>query len=173
MLGVVVWSKESAQAAVIWCEDHGEIAYLKGYHGLAEQPDYTSADPLPPRWPAIGDLVTLEIGTTSNLRLARNVSVIEAEWGPALPRALQDAARGLEVTRAGVAVPRHMSLAPEPADRDGWRPVPPAFPPAPFAPVAVHQGLMPPEQDAEPPAAAPEGAELPHPGARLAGGGRA
>lgn len=173
MLGVVVWSKESAQAAVIWCEDHGDIAYLKGYAALAEQPDYVSADPPPPRWPGVGELVTLDIMGATGLRLAQNVSVLESDWGPALPRALLDAARGLEVTRAGAAVPRHMALAPEPENRAPWRPAAPAFPPAPFAPVAAQQGMMPPATSGAVPVAEAEGTALPNAAARLAGVKRA
>ncbi|MDP3340180.1 hypothetical protein [Frigidibacter sp.] len=129
MLGVVVWSKESTQAAVVWCEDHGDIAYLKGYDGLAEAPDYLSPDPAPPRWPAVGDLVTLDTAVAGGLRLVRNLSILEADWGPALPASLKGAALGV----AGEG-------APDP--RPAWRPTTPAFPPAPFAPVPPGQGMM-------------------------------
>lgn len=140
MLGVVVWSKEAALSAVIWCEDHGDIAYLKGYCGLAEEPDYLSVDPAPPRWPAVGDLVTLEIVAVGAMRLVRNLAILEAEWGPALPASLKGAARGV--------------VEAEPDPRPAWRPVTPAFPPAPFAPVPAGQGMMRPVP-AEPVPAAP------------------
>ncbi len=128
MLGVVVWSKESAQSAVVWCEDHGDIAYLKGYGGLAEEPDYLSPDPAPPRWPAVGDLVTLEIVAAGAMRLVRNLAILEADWGPALPASLKGAAKA-------------MHQAP-PDPRPAWRAPVPAFPPAPFAPVPAGQGMM-------------------------------
>jgi len=130
MLGVVVWSKEPVQAAVVWCEDHGDIAYLSGYGGLAEQPDYLSLDPAPPRWPAAGDLVTLDTTRSGEQRLARNLAILEADWGLALPASLRDMAE-----RMGIA---------DPAPRPAWRPSVPAFPPAPFAPVPAGQGMMPP-----------------------------
>ena len=110
MLGVVVWSKESTQAAVIWCEDHGAIAYLKGYDGLAEQPDYLSADPAPPRWPAVGDLVMLETVVVGGLRRAHNLSIVEADWGAALPISLIAAA------------PQGAGEDPAPAPWPPWRP---------------------------------------------------
>ncbi len=28
MYGVILWSDQEAQRAVIWCEDHGKLAYL-------------------------------------------------------------------------------------------------------------------------------------------------
>ncbi len=134
MLGVVVWSKESAQAAVIWCEDHGEIAYLKGYQGLSEPPDYTSPDAGPPLWPAVGDLVTLDISAAGGMRLARNLAILEADWAPALAGSLTETARGLGVT----------AVAARPEPPAAWRPPVLPFPPAPFAPVPAEQGMMPP-----------------------------
>ena len=128
MLGVVVWSKQAALSAVIWCEDHGDIAYLKGYGGLAEEPDYLSLDPAPPRWPAVGDLVTLETVAAGAMRLVRNLAILEAEWGPALPASLKGAAKAM--------------TEPAPDPRPAWRPVTPAFPPGPFAPVPAGQGMM-------------------------------
>ena len=28
MYGVILWSDQTAQRAVIWCEDHGKLAYF-------------------------------------------------------------------------------------------------------------------------------------------------
>ena len=28
MYGVILWSDQKAQRAVIWCEDHGKLAYF-------------------------------------------------------------------------------------------------------------------------------------------------
>lgn len=160
MLGVVVWSKECTQAAVIWCEDHGEIAYLKGYGGLAEAPDYVSPDPAPPRWPAVGDLVTLQTATAGGVRLVRNLAILEADWGPALPAALAGAAQvgcAMQAIECEAAPPD-----PQPDPQPAWRLARPAFPPGPFAPVAARQGMMKPAQmPAEtPPAPLPDVAGL-------------
>ena len=146
MLGVVVWSKECTQAAVVWCDDHGDIAYLKGYGGLAEQPDYVSPDPAPPRWPAVGDLVTLQTATAGGVRLVRNLTILEADWGPALPAALRGAAQGAALPALQGAGNEHSPADPRPDPRPAWRPAPPAFPPGPFAPVAAQQGMMKPVQ---------------------------
>ncbi|WP_066813022.1 hypothetical protein [Frigidibacter mobilis] len=140
MLGVVVWSKESTQAAVIWCEDHGAIAYLKGYDGLAEQPDYLSADPAPPRWPAVGDLVMLETVVVGGLRRAHNLSIVEADWGAALPISLIAAA------------PQGAGEDPAPAPWPPWRPDAPGS----ITPVSARQAPMPPCAVANPPAQGPD-----------------
>ena len=48
MIGVILWSSPAKEKAVIWCEDHGSLAYLQGRDNLAFACD----------WPDAGDLVT-------------------------------------------------------------------------------------------------------------------
>ena len=50
MIGVILWSSPPKEKAVIWCEDHGALAYLQGQENLA----------FPGEWPEAGDLVELE-----------------------------------------------------------------------------------------------------------------
>lgn len=41
MLGIIIWSDPEAHKAVIWCEDHGDLAFANGTDclvGLAEMP---------------------------------------------------------------------------------------------------------------------------------------
>ena len=78
MIGVVIWSSEASQKAVIWCEDQGPLAYLRGCDGLLEQID----------WPVPGDLLRLECETVGNLRHAHSVSIIAPKACPQLPDAL-------------------------------------------------------------------------------------
>lgn len=78
MIGVVIWSSESSRKAVIWCEDQGPLAYLRGCDSLLEQID----------WPVPGDLLRLECETVGNLRHAHSVSVIAPKVCPQLPDAL-------------------------------------------------------------------------------------
>ncbi len=62
MLGVVLWSDRSDHKAVIWCEDHGDLAYFNGAgDALKEMPEFDA-----------GDLVHFELDQESRLRLARN-----------------------------------------------------------------------------------------------------
>lgn len=78
MIGVVIWSSEASRKAVIWCEDQGPLAYLRGRDNLLDQAD----------WPVPGDLLRLECETIGNLRHAHSVSVIAPKVCPQLPDAL-------------------------------------------------------------------------------------
>ncbi|MDM7458394.1 MAG: hypothetical protein P3W94_003370 [Paracoccus sp. (in: a-proteobacteria)] len=79
MIGVVVWSNETREKAIIWCEDQATLAYLQGRENLAD-----------PRaaWPQPGDLVELETRTIGNLRHALDVSLVSEQGCPDLPRIL-------------------------------------------------------------------------------------
>ncbi|MDO5643655.1 MAG: hypothetical protein Q4G26_14880 [Paracoccus sp. (in: a-proteobacteria)] len=78
MIGVVIWSSEESQKAVIWCEDQGPLAYLRGHDCLSDGAD----------WPVPGDLLRIECEIIGNLRHARSVSVIAPKVCPQLPDAL-------------------------------------------------------------------------------------
>lgn len=62
MFGVVLWSDNLDNKAVIWCEDHGDLAFFNGGTEIPfELPDL---DP--------GDLVQFDLKQDRNLRYARN-----------------------------------------------------------------------------------------------------
>lgn len=105
MFGVVLWSDASARSAVIWCEDHGNLAY------------YTSADVSACMGAILdpGDLVQFDLNEVGDVRHASNPQIIGASLYPSLPRKLQTAARG----RSPVA--RRSSAA------NDWRPSGAAF----------------------------------------------
>ena len=67
MLGVVLWSDNNENKAVIWCEDHGDLAYFDGTGGLIYEGLPLDA----------GDLVSFEMEYARDLRLARNMRRIE------------------------------------------------------------------------------------------------
>ncbi|MDM7458662.1 MAG: hypothetical protein P3W94_004770 [Paracoccus sp. (in: a-proteobacteria)] len=79
MIGVVVWSNETREKAIIWCEDQATLAYLQGRENLA---DSRAA------WPQPGDLVELDTQTIGNLRHALDVSLLSERGCPDLPRIL-------------------------------------------------------------------------------------
>ncbi|MCQ0971172.1 hypothetical protein MLD63_12140 [Paracoccus sp. TK19116] len=79
MIGVVLWSNEERQKAVIWCEDHQALAYLDGTDDLTEGTV----------WPTIGDILELESETIGNLRRARRVSRLEDCTCPQIPAILR------------------------------------------------------------------------------------
>lgn len=81
MLGVVLWSDSSDNKAVIWCEDHGDLAY---FNGGAEAPvEGVDLD--------AGDLVCFEIQQEKHLRYAHNPRRIEQGAYEGLAEQLQDA----------------------------------------------------------------------------------
>jgi hypothetical protein len=79
MIGVILWSSPVKEKAVIWCEDHGALAYLQGKENLA----------FPDDWPESGDLVELEVETVKELRHARSVSLVSGNRRSDLPGLLR------------------------------------------------------------------------------------
>ena len=64
MLGVVLWSDNHDQNAVIWCEDHGDLAfYRRASDGMAPELD-------------AGDLVQFELTLHQHRRMAHNPRLI-------------------------------------------------------------------------------------------------
>ncbi|MFV0386730.1 hypothetical protein [Paracoccus sp. (in: a-proteobacteria)] len=79
MIGVVVWSNKESEKAVVWCEDHGSLAYLGGSDSLTD----------PTIWPEPGDLLELESEMVGELRYARRVSLLTERGFPQLPEILR------------------------------------------------------------------------------------
>lgn len=79
MLGVIVWSNENREKAVIWCEDQASLAYLQGRDNLLDRE----------LWPVTGDLVELESEIINNLRHARHVSLVSEGGCMQLPAMLK------------------------------------------------------------------------------------
>ncbi|WP_126976596.1 hypothetical protein [Frigidibacter oleivorans] len=147
MLAVVVWSNALRQEAVLWCEDHGPVAYLRGRGALAAAPERPA-----PRWPAKGALMAVATEQAGGLRLVTRAEPVAGRWAEYLPERLLATAAAAEVQAAanGAAAPARPEADLPPAaaetvsepERKPWRPERPAFPPAPFAPVPVGQGMM-------------------------------
>lgn len=75
MYGVVLWSDHGSDRTLIWCEDHGNLAFSKsddktgvGLHS--------------------GDLVRFDMREEGELRIARNISLIASDEYPTLADAL-------------------------------------------------------------------------------------
>lgn len=67
MIGVVLWSDPQECKAVIWCEDHGDLAF------------YNDAGAMPCKAPDLdaGDLVEFDVETSKQLRLAYNPRLLQ------------------------------------------------------------------------------------------------
>lgn len=65
MLGVVIWSNPQERKAVIWCEDHGDLAYFSGETSVFGDIGLDA-----------GDLVDFEMTTERDLRRAHNPRLV-------------------------------------------------------------------------------------------------
>lgn len=80
MYGVVIWSDQSTNRAVIWCEDHGDLAYFKG------DVMGTEASAISP-----GDLVEFDLTSSDERRLADAPRLIARKTHPSLVKDLKRA----------------------------------------------------------------------------------
>jgi len=84
MFGVILWSDRKKNRAVIWCEDHGNLAF---YNGDCTCPmDDFAMDP--------GDLVQFDLLEDQKMRLATNPRLVASDEYPTLARDLKDAGLG-------------------------------------------------------------------------------
>ncbi|UWQ31369.1 cold shock domain-containing protein [Leisingera sp. M527] len=90
MIGVILWSDESLNKAVIWCDDQGDLAF---YTKKASE-DFHELNP--------GDWVEFELTLSGNCRIAENLAVLLEQGSPGLADRLCAAAgRGAEAAGAG------------------------------------------------------------------------
>ena len=73
MYGVVLWSNPDEGKAVIWCEDQGDLAYMKP-GGLGPDPVLIEA----------GDLVELELSNSTEVRCVSSARLVERQAYPSL-----------------------------------------------------------------------------------------
>lgn len=79
MYGVVLWSDVDDQKAVIWCEDHGDLAFYSGKGDCAM--DGPSLD--------AGDLVHFQITDGNQMRLASKPRLIAENQYPRIVEQLR------------------------------------------------------------------------------------
>lgn len=78
MFGVVLWSDNAENKAVIWCEDHGDLAFYRN------EGDDVVLD--------AGDLVEFEVSTEAQFRYAHKPQRVEGDSRPGLAAALEQEA---------------------------------------------------------------------------------
>lgn len=79
MIGVVLWSDIDDNKAVIWCEDHGNLAFFNGgSHPSLDVFDFDA-----------GDLVQFELTEEQHMRFARNPKRVSQSQYPSLAEDLQ------------------------------------------------------------------------------------
>ncbi|MDA7424187.1 hypothetical protein [Thalassococcus lentus] len=85
MYGVVLWTDKRQDNAVIWCEDHGNLAF----YSSAEQSAHRGT-PLD-----AGDLIQFDLREESEIRRARNPERVNANYAPDLVSKLKPAGQPL------------------------------------------------------------------------------
>jgi len=70
MLGVVIWTDAAESKAIIWCEDHGDLAFI-GQYPHAE----TMTESLDQ-----GDLIQFDLTEHRNLRFAKNARKVAEHY---------------------------------------------------------------------------------------------
>ena len=81
MYGVVLLSDQDEQKAVIWCEDHGDLAFYGGCASSVFDGPVLDA----------GDLVHFQVLEGNTMRLARNPELISEQHAPAIAERLKAA----------------------------------------------------------------------------------
>lgn len=76
MFGVVLWSSQSEGKAVIWCEDHGDLAFYNA-DSDAHHDAILGFD--------AGDLVQFELSQEKYMRRASNARLVKEGQFPGLP----------------------------------------------------------------------------------------
>ena len=84
MIGVVLWSDAREQKAVIWCEDHGNLAFFSEASRSALSGQRLDA----------GDVVQFELSEDRHLRVAHNPRLVAEDEYPTLAQDLRSLSRG-------------------------------------------------------------------------------
>lgn len=93
MYGVVLWCDESEQKAVIWCEDHGDLAfYSGGDQSVLEGPALDA-----------GDLIQFDVRQEAHMRLARNPQLVVEDQFPTIAERLGKASGAAKEQRQRTA----------------------------------------------------------------------
>ncbi len=78
MIGVILWSDPVAEKAVIWCEDHGDLAFLSR--------DMCTA--MPDHFFDVGDMVEFDVITENKVRKVHRACRLQQNIGRALTNSL-------------------------------------------------------------------------------------
>lgn len=108
MIGVILWSDPTAEKAVIWCEDHGDLAFLSRQE-CAELPD---------AFFDVGDMVEFDVFAERNVRKVNSVSRLPQNVGRALTdgleRTRQPQRARVDVTDSAEIIPFRLTAAQRP-----------------------------------------------------------
>ncbi|MGR3313138.1 hypothetical protein [Roseovarius indicus] len=86
MFGVVLWSGSATHRAVVWCEDHGNLAFLLGDRSSSGSSQQDVA--LVP-----GDIVKMQLRTHGDMRIIEEIELLEPEVYKDISRQLMKSRR--------------------------------------------------------------------------------
>lgn len=117
MFGVVLWSNPQQSKAVVWCEDHGDLAFFDSSRVNGETPNGGSSSDMAPLGIAMkaGDLLRFDLIVRGQQRLVVRPKMIVAGQDEDLPR------RVLEVARTFQNGPAKGKVLPFPSLNDRGR----------------------------------------------------
>lgn len=81
MYGVVLWSDTDCDRALIWCEDHGHLAFYNGPSEALGSLDEIEA----------GDLVQVTVEEAQDFRIAKDIKLVATDEYPQLVDTLRQA----------------------------------------------------------------------------------
>lgn len=90
MYGIVLWSGDGGDKAVIWCEDHGDLAFFNG--------------PVPSTPLEVGDLVRFNAERCRSMRRAIDLERVAEDSFPGIVDAVRRTARPASDARRGHVV---------------------------------------------------------------------
>lgn len=91
MFGVILWTDSADHRAVIWCEDHGNLAYYTGgEHSLHDGIELDA-----------GDLIQFDVKEDSDMRRARNLRRVDAGHAPSIVHELRSTSGTRVTPKAG------------------------------------------------------------------------
>ncbi|PJE29925.1 hypothetical protein SAMN06297129_2653 [Pseudooceanicola antarcticus] len=82
MFGIVLWRAADDKTAVVWCEDHGDLAFLRSKSN-GNVDDGLSLDP--------GDLLQFDLTESEDMRLVENPRLVAEDHYPSLAGRLMEA----------------------------------------------------------------------------------
>lgn len=92
MYGVVLWADNAVNKAVIWCEDHGNLAFYNAHETSVHDDFVLDA----------GDLIQFDLREERECRQARNLRRVDVGYAPDIAGRLKGAGCGRTRTGADV-----------------------------------------------------------------------
>ncbi|MFU1476721.1 hypothetical protein ACM25N_03040 [Roseovarius sp. C7] len=95
MMGVVLWSDVKDNRAVVWCDDHGDLAFYKPRKSSVNAATFQP-----------GDLIEFELREASQMRIVSRPQVLERDSHPNLVDELKQVGEAMGIVSGSRGVKR-------------------------------------------------------------------